>query len=137
MGTRSLTFITENEATPIICMYRQFDGYPSGHGQELYDFLKDIKIVNGIDDETGRIANGAGCLAAQIVAYFKTGPDNFYLYRPNKNMDCFQGYEYWIDATANHEIMIRVFSPKFGKANLLFSGSLSKFGEWIEKEKTK
>ena len=31
MGTRSLTYVYENEA-PIICMYRQFDGYPSGHG---------------------------------------------------------------------------------------------------------
>ena len=34
MGTRSLTFVYEGDK-PFVNMYRQFDGYPSGHGQEL------------------------------------------------------------------------------------------------------
>ena len=44
MGTRSLTFVYEDK-TPILNMYRQFDGYPSGHGQELADFLLSGKMV--------------------------------------------------------------------------------------------
>ncbi|WP_196300473.1 hypothetical protein, partial [Streptococcus pneumoniae] len=67
----------------IVCMYRQFDGYPSGHGKELAEFLTGIKMVNGIsrDDEKQRIANGAGCLAAQIVEHFKreNGAGGIYL----------------------------------------------------------
>jgi hypothetical protein len=50
MGTRSLTYVYggDRETKPLVCMYRQFDGYPSGHGQELIDFLKPIRLVNGL-----------------------------------------------------------------------------------------
>ena len=50
MGTRSLTFVYEkygNKQLPIINMYRQMDGYPSGHGAELAEFLNGFNIVNG------------------------------------------------------------------------------------------
>jgi hypothetical protein len=39
MGTRSLTFVYDGDE-PMINMYRQFDGYPSGHGSELADFFE-------------------------------------------------------------------------------------------------
>ncbi len=36
MGTRSLTHIRETEnASDLVCIYRQFDGYPSGLGKAL------------------------------------------------------------------------------------------------------
>lgn len=76
MGTRSLTVITDHAGKEIVVMYRQFDGYPSGHGKELAEFLKDVVLVNGISmrkEEKQRIANGMDCLAAQIVARFKLG----------------------------------------------------------------
>ena len=38
MGTRSLTFVYD-EQEAIINMYRQYDGYPTGHGAELAEFL--------------------------------------------------------------------------------------------------
>ena len=42
MGTRSLTFVKEQNGRKVstyVCMYRQYDGYPSGHGLELAEFL--------------------------------------------------------------------------------------------------
>lgn len=77
MGTRSLTFVHDGDAAkPLTCMYRQYDGYPSDHGLELQQFLAPFKMVNGIGPTTDdmRIANGAGCLAAQMIAHFKDGP---------------------------------------------------------------
>jgi hypothetical protein len=70
MGTRSLTFVYDGDK-PIINMYRQYDGYPSGHGSELADFLKGFEIVNGHGEVKPKIANGMGCLAAQLIANFK------------------------------------------------------------------
>ena len=32
-------------------MYRQFDGYPSGHGVELAQFLAGMVIVNGFQSD--------------------------------------------------------------------------------------
>ena len=46
MGTRSLTFVYDGKE-PMINMYRQYDGYPQGHGKELADFLNSGTMVNG------------------------------------------------------------------------------------------
>ena len=95
MGTRSLTFVYEGDQ-PIINMYRQFDGYVSGHGKELADFLLFDEITNGIPvGDKRRIANGMGCLAAQLVAHFKKEAGGFYLY-PVGETNCGQEYEYHI-----------------------------------------
>ena len=95
MGTRSLTFVYDGE-TPIINMYRQYDGYPTGHGAELAEFLAPYTLVNGLGiNETRKVANGMGCLAAQLVSNFKDGAGGFYLY-PTSAVDCGQDYEYHI-----------------------------------------
>lgn len=97
MGTRSVTFVYDEKHEPIINLYRQYDGYPSGHGTELAEFLNRIEeITNGIrGGETRVTANGMGCLAAQLVANFKTEVGEFYLY-PVNNTDCGQEYEYHV-----------------------------------------
>ena len=92
MGTRSLTkvieryedFQTKEKKEEILTtMYRQYDGYPSGHGYELAEWLDKFTIVNGMGlDEERQIANGASCLAAQMFAHFKDGPGGIYLYSP-------------------------------------------------------
>lgn len=70
MGTRSLTHIMD-DGKPLVTIYRQFDGYPSGHGQDLADFLEGLTVVNGIGSRERKIANGMGCLAAQLVGHLK------------------------------------------------------------------
>ena len=94
MGTRSLTFVYE-ENKPIVNMYRQFDGYPSGHGQELAEFLLSGELVNGYSDETAKVFNGMGCLAAQMIVNFKKSVGGFYIY-PIESNDCCQEYEYHV-----------------------------------------
>ena len=101
MGTRSLTRVIPIDTTEkmdmnkvmdkisankykakdsVINLYRQYDGYLCGAGLDIAEFLKDFRIVNGLraDDKT-RVANGPSCLAAQLVAHFKTEPGNYYL----------------------------------------------------------
>jgi hypothetical protein len=94
MGTRSLTFVYDDKE-PMINMYRQFDGYPSGHGSNLAEFLNSFDaIVNGISvGDNRKIANGMGCLAAQLIAHFKIDVGGFYMY-PVTAKDCGQEYEY-------------------------------------------
>lgn len=73
MGTRSTTTIKDENGKTLVTLYRQFDGYPTGHGQELADFLKARTLVNGFGmDMTAKThANGMGCLAAQLITYLK------------------------------------------------------------------
>ena len=132
MGTRSLTFIHDGAAVkPFFNMYRQYDGYPSGHGKELFDFLKDIKIVNGIPggEQTQRLANGPCCLAAQLVSHFKDGAGNIYIC-PVSSVDCGQEYQYHVHADTNG-VTVRVFSVDArNRKNLMFNGTVEAFGEF-------
>ena len=131
MGTRILTLVKEGAFT-IVNMYRQFDGYPSGHGKELAEFLAPIKMVNGIGDTNEKIANGVGCLAAQLVAHFKDGPGGIYL-QPTKAKDCGQEYEYHVIADDTNDLVVEVFDT-IGHRKKIFSGSVTKFVEFCAKE---
>ena len=119
MGTRSLTrvidrqeglsfakgHLTKNVGKSYINMYRQFDGYIEGMGVDLAEFLLPFTVVNGMKlNEDRKIANGAGCLAAQIVAHFKTDAGGIYLHpTEGKPGDCWEEFIYTIFVTDNQE----------------------------------
>jgi predicted ThiF/HesA family dinucleotide-utilizing enzyme len=106
MGTRSITYVYD-EDEKLVCMYRQFDGYPSGHGAELGNFLKDIVIVNGLRmSETRSVANRAGCLAAQMIQHFKEGPGGIYLHSVNAEHD-YVDYVYGVHVI-DHKILVDI-----------------------------
>ena len=119
MGTRSLTYVYDGK-TPIMCMYRQFDGYPSGHGIGLSEFLTQIEIGNGISGspELFSFANGMGCLAAQMIVNFKKAPGGFYIHPIESNQDCWQEYEYHV-----YENKVVVKDP----TEVIFEGSYEEF----------
>jgi len=119
MGTRSLTFVY-SEDTPLINMYRQFDGYPTGHGAELAEFLSGFEIVNGYGEVKPKLANGMGCLAAQLIANFKQSVGGFYIYAVTDN-DCGQEYEYHV-----YENRVVVKDP----TAVIFEGDYQSFAEF-------
>jgi len=96
MGTRSLTIILDETRNEICVLYRQYDGYPTGHGAELKEFLYGFTVVNGFgSNDPPKSANGMGCLAAQIVGHFKSGIGGFYLHQAGTR-DCGEEYIYTV-----------------------------------------
>ena len=80
MGTRSLTVFEDDKGNYIATIYRQYDGYPSGLGKDLYDIMNGMVVVNGFNSDTPKkAANGIGCMAAQVVAGLKECIGNVYL----------------------------------------------------------
>ncbi len=132
MGTRALTFVYDGDK-PILNLYRQYDGYPTGHGRELAEFLNGFKVVNGIGAETTRIANGMGCLAAQIVAHFKDSVGGFYIHSVDAT-DCGQDYEYHV-YQKDRELRVRVTDRGYNMFGLtmsdtnasIFDGTVAEF----------
>jgi len=126
MGTRCLTDVVDSNGEILMTLYRQFDGYPTGHGEELKLFLGEFKICNGIgrEQELGKWANGMSCLAAQIVSHFKKGIGEFYLYPPGKR-DVWEEYLYVIKENTNHSLDIDVYTTYGGDNNLIYSGPIS------------
>jgi len=122
MGTRSLTVFQDIEypkpstAVPlpagimreIVVMYRQYDGYPGGHGKELMEFLTPFKLTNGYSptDNLHTTANGMGCLAAQVVAHFKKECGGFYL-EPAGTRDCGEEYIYYVYPDKEGDICVQ------------------------------
>ena len=130
--------------TPIINLYRQSDGYPTGHGAELAEFLDGFKIVNGLGSDTpSRIANGMGCLAAQLVSHFKGDEaGQFYLYSP-QTVECGQDYEYHV-YTKDKELRVRItnrgcnfFGLTMSDTNeSIFDGTVAEFTEFCSENTT-
>jgi hypothetical protein len=147
MGTRSLTTFIETykddkgkkKKSEIVTMYRQYDGYPEGHGQELAEFLAGGELVNGIGLGDKVVFNGMGCLAAQVVAHFKDGAGGFYLQRANK--DSWEEYRYHIIGDFDtKEITIKVMEVGYvnskgdyvNKTRTIFEGTPTEMVTWIK-----
>ena len=69
-GTRSITHIRDYDGTTLTTVYRQYDGYPSGHGADIYRILGSRQVVNGYTDPLRQV-NGPGCAAALLVREIK------------------------------------------------------------------
>ena len=105
MGTRSTYRVRSKHTDPetnkttvkdIALMYRQFDGYPSGHPLETANWLASGKMVNGFGhiNEGDLVFNGPGCLAAQLVAKYKDGCGGTYLEPVSARGKCWEDYLY-------------------------------------------
>jgi hypothetical protein len=106
-------------------LYRQYDCYPVGDGAELSDYLNGLSVVNGLglDQKDQKVANGMGCLAAQLVSFFKKDEaGQFYLHAPVLNADHWQEYEYHIQ---QDRILV------YGYDKEIFSGTWSEYFAWI------
>jgi hypothetical protein len=148
MGTRCLTFVYEesegnNKPTAIINMYRQYDGYPTGHGAELAEFLNGGRLVNGLmQTKTAEevVFNGMGCLSASLVAHFKQSPGGFYIH-PVTTEDCGQDYEYHV-YNINGKLKIKIMNCGFNMFGgtqdetyePIFEGSLEDFTEFCKEK---
>ena len=129
MGTRSLTvFNNEMDNSEIVVLYRQYDGYPTGHGRDLFSFLNNMEIVNGISpNEKRKIANGMGCLSAQIVAYLKEAPGDFYLHSAGTR-DIGEEFIYTLYYTKELRINVQ---DTYDNGNDLFDGNLNQYEKWL------
>ncbi len=80
MSTNATIKITEKGKT--LCnLYVHWDGYWDGLGKDIVNIISKGKLQNGLSGNKtlGSQFNGAGCLAATLIAKLKTEPGNIYL----------------------------------------------------------
>lgn len=129
MGTRHLTYVHDESDNILVCMYGQWDGYPTGHGADLANFLSGGKMVNGLPvGSKEKLFNGMGCLAAQLVSHFKKEAGSFYIYPPKLDHDCWQEYEYHIIPNG-----VNVLSVSGSDKESIFKGSWEDFRSFCSK----
>jgi hypothetical protein len=131
MGTRSITRIfdhgeySKDKDTPLLTLYRQFDGYPDGMGKDLADFICTREVVNGLTDSR-MVFNGAGCFAAALIAHLKKGPGGIYVYPPNTESEAFE-YQVIVQSPGL-PMLVRVLA----RNDVLFAGTAEHLQSWVE-----
>jgi hypothetical protein len=149
MGTRSTYRVIEEwkdnktgktAQNKIVLLYAQFDGYPNGHPMDTAKWLATGKVVNGLRmDEKDLVFNGAGCLAAQLVAKHKNSAGGYYIHAMSHRGNSGEDYTYDIIVKEDKTIEYIAYEvgggygekkPRFKK---LFQGSLEGFIEKFKK----
>ena len=144
MSTRSLTTLIDDfTGKEIVAIYRHSDGYPSGQGKDLAEFLKTVKVTNGFSvwpPEWGpkKIqANGMSSLTALLVQKLLEITPSIYINAPG-SFDMGEEYFYTIKGGADRELTMEVRDcpvdrkdPR--KAKPMFSGTPDEFLEWLKK----
>jgi hypothetical protein len=138
MGTRSTTTFNKidewedskgqkhKETIHLVTCYKQFDGYPSGYGLELANFLASGVLVNGFGDSKILQFNGMGCLAAQVIALFKDGVGGYYIEPEGCSLEQFNYTVY----NKGDKVFLRCEDYD---NELLFEGEPKDFAEFVEK----
>ncbi len=89
-------------------LYKHYDGHPERLGVTLASYLDGYEIHSGMSNKhQGPLANGIGCLAAQLVSYLKNEPGNVYL-QPPRNINV-EDYVYYVWVKEDARIMISIF----------------------------
>jgi len=126
MGTRSLTKIYAADGESIIaCIYRQYDGYPTGMGKDIQDTFEGSQLVNGISSNIPfRQVNGMEEAAAILVCELKKDnpSGNIYLNRPDAE-DCWEEFTYRLNKGGDGKLHLSVHAGK----ELLYAGPLDEF----------
>ena len=93
-------------------IYHHWDGYPERLGCNLAEFLCDFRVVNGLPlnyFEDIKVANGMGCLSAQLVAGLKEEPGQVYIDYPGQDRFDIE-YIYYIWGTEDKDIWMSIFT---------------------------
>ena len=130
MSTRSLT-IFEDRQQEIAVLYRQSDGYPSGHGRELAEFLAGFVLTDGFGERRQGLANGMECLAAWVVARFKRETGEFYL-MPAGTRSTGEMYRYVVYQGATNLPQVQVWKVDDLHATMLFDGPARAMLAWLD-----
>jgi len=132
MGTHSVVTFYEKiynseKYERIVSVYQQYDGYVTGVGFSLCNFLNKYHLVNGIGIDDINIANGAQCLAALFIRDFKLNAGGLYILPKKQNED--YNYDVYISGTTLTKIKASYFSKK------IFEGNLVDFNTYIKTQK--
>jgi hypothetical protein len=132
MGTHALIKVYDENVDLLTTIYHHYDGYPSGVGRDLAEFLLGRIVVRGFDDIHKPVANGMDNLAAQIIYYLvqMSGSmvGNVYIEVPSDgNMEAYM-YEVFF---GGNDKEIKLACTIAG--NLEFLGPPAEMLEWITK----
>lgn len=135
MGTHALTIVEtawdrNEEPTEIVRLYRQMDGYFSGHGEDLANFLAPRVITNGLSGNENA-SNGPEELAAHLIHYLKEMYPSGNIYLHKASWGDKEEYVYTVTALQSGEILVKAVRG-YSDPELKFKGTAEEFAEFVK-----
>ncbi len=126
MGTRAVTNIFDGDKH-LVTIYRQSDGYLSGHGKEIAGAFHGRVLVNGMPGADYRkYINGMGCAAALLIAHLKHDLEAGSIYIAPPNPEREEEFEYAISGdTMKPEEGMAISVTSYGRT--LYEGPMAEF----------
>jgi hypothetical protein len=146
MGTRHTYRIIENytwhsadetevQSEELMLLYGQYDGYPNGVPTQVAKFIAKGTMTNGYSTTDDSIVfNGAGCMAAQLVAHLKEGVGTYYIHSLSSRGTCGEDYLYDIIVDHNEHSIVMVGYHNDERRTEFFRGTPQEFVEKYDKE---
>jgi hypothetical protein len=121
MTIPSYTIFYDERGRSFANMYREHDGQPKIHGRELASFFNSFDaVVDGYrPGDRRKLADGMGCVAAQLISHVKKGVGGYYLQH--------------LDDVNNQAYVYHIFRNRievFENNNIIFEGIWRQFYEW-------
>ena len=135
MSTRATVTFSENGVN-LVRLYNHWDSYPTGLGNDIAEWLGDMRIGNGIGaGDNTYFANGVGCLVAQFIRDFKAEAGGLYVIPIDSEGE---EYNYYINinyddrGTVPCKDVCEIKVTKWEEEKLIFEGSIDDFEDWIK-----
>lgn len=112
MATRaSVKFINKKNQT-LVNVYKHYDGYPKGLGQDIVDIISNKPITDGISlpkPKLGESFNGFDCLVATILSFMKNNVGDVYIKPESDFGDMDESYLYTVQEKMDGSVSVSVF----------------------------
>lgn len=132
MGTRNLTMVINKVGETKIAQYGQWDGYPSGVGLTVLNFVKNEKSLKQLKNKIKKVRFIDAEKDKEFIENYEKNapilsnePDN----RTNKQKKWFESY---VHRDIGGDILIKIASSKDKEIILINSESSAKEDGWVE-----
>lgn len=133
MGTRNLTMVINQEGETKVAQYGQWDGYPSGVGVEVLNFLKDNELFDKFKNNLSKVRfiDAEGVDKDFVESYNKNTPE--WSNDPdNRTEEQKQWFSKYCSRDLAQEVLVNIANSTEEKILLRNSENSAKGDGWVE-----
>jgi hypothetical protein len=110
MATRASVKFISKEGQTLVTIYKHYDGYPFGLGQDILNIISNKPITNGIKGQPklGESFNGFDCLVASFISLTKTNVGDVYIKPENSFGELGENYLYTVQEQLDDSVEVFV-----------------------------
>lgn len=133
MGTRNLTMVIDQEGDKKIAQYGQWDGYPSGVGISVLEFLKNKELFENLKSNLSKVRfiDEDGVDKEFMDSYNKNTPERS-SDPDNRTLEQIKWFQKYAHRDLAEEVLTNIANSEDEEILLLDREETAKGGGWVE-----